>query len=335
LQQQITTQVAQATAGASSSSVPASNSKVFLPKIRQPSAFTGNVMGLAIDRWLSEIEQQFAYYSQSGGFSTDAQRIQYAAAYFNGIAHQWWETQSDRGTLNDWSAFVERLHTRFRPVQAAMIARQQLDKLRMREGTSVNSYISHFHSITIPIQDMNENDRIHAFARGLTQRLATKVWERNPSTLQEAIDYAVMAEATGIYAYRGSHPSYTNRSTSSGPHMGSAPMEVNNFALDEQMPEEQPIDGDIPAAAPTGENLMEAMIQAAVEQRINAMMSNFKPGGNRSFSKGNSSNKNHIPGLKAEEISKLMRENRCFRCKQVGHRKDDPKCPKNQKSKNE
>jgi hypothetical protein len=339
LQQQIASQISQATAGASSSSAAAP--RVHLPKIRQPSMFAGSI-GLAVDHWLSEMDQQFVYYSQGGLLTTDIMRIQFAAAHLEGIARQWWEQQSDRASLNSWATFVERLHTRFRPIQASMIARQRLDKLRMREGTSVNVYIGQFHSITMPIQDMNESDRIHAFARGLTQRLASKVWERNPHTLQEAIDYAVIAEASGLYAFRGAHPNASGssgfRASSSSSNMGSAPMEVNHFSLEDALFEESAGESDA-AAAPTSAAQprmvdMEALVQAAVEQRVNAMMSSFKSGGGggRPFANGN---KNHIPGLKADEIAKLMRENKCFRCKQVGHRKDDPICPKKTKSKNE
>lgn len=291
------------------------------------------------------------YYSQGGTLTTATQRIQFAAAYFEGIARQWWETQADRTTLNDWDAFVERLHTRFRPIQASMLARQRLDKLRMREGHNVNAYIGAFHSVTMPIRDMTESDRIHAFARGLTQRLAAKVWERNPQTLQEAIDFAVTAEATGLYAFRGSsahhgsNAGFRGSSSTSSSSMGSAPMDLNHIAMEEFLFEDSSSNGGLEvlssaAAAPTTAPPrvdVEALVHSAVEQRLNAIMSNnsnFKSnnynGSSRSFG-----SKNHVPGLKADEISKLMKENRCFRCKQVGHRKDDPKCPKNSKSKNE
>jgi hypothetical protein len=303
LQRDLSTQISQATAGASSTPAVAPSSKVYLPKIRQPSAFGGSI-GLAVDHWLSEMEQQFAYYSQSGTLCTDAQRIQYAAANLTGIAHQWWEQQADRSTLNDWSEFVERLHARFRPIQASMLARQRLDKLRMRDGTSVNAYIGLFHSITMPIKDMTESDRIHAFARGLTQRLAMKVWEQNPKSLKDAIDLAVMAEASGYYAGRGySSSNHTQggfrSSTNTSSNMGSAPMDLNHVALEDAMFED-PFSEMEPAASPSSSSSsqglvdMEAMVQAAVEQRVNAMMSSFKSGGGggRSFANGK---KDHIP----------------------------------------
>jgi hypothetical protein len=355
LSQQLSQQVAQATSAAAAAS--SSNAQriptvtAHLPKIRQPSMFSGTI-GLAVDHWLSEMNQQFVYYSQGGSLTTASSRIQYAAAYLDGIARQWWEQQPDRNTLNNWDEFVSRLHTRFRPIQAAMLARQKLDKLRMREGNSVNAYIGAFHSITMPIVDMSESDRIHAFARGLSQRLAAKVWERNPQTLQDAIDYAVTAEATGVFAFRGamygnnsSHSgSYRSSSTNAGNH-GSAPMDLSHIAVDEFLAEEahsdtglQVLSSTAAQATSTSSRLdVEALIQAAVEQRVNAMMSSnsSSSGGFRSNNHRSAGAKNRIPGLTSEEIAKLMKENKCFRCKQVGHRKDDPKCPKNSKSKNE
>jgi hypothetical protein len=349
LQQQMQQQIAQATSAAASSPS-AGASRVHLPKIRQPSTFNGTI-GLAVDHWLSEMDQQFVYYNQAGMLPTDCSRIQYAAAYLEGIARQWWEQQADRTTLNDWATFVDRLHTRFRPIQASMLARQRLDKLRMREGTSVNGYIGQFHAITMPITDMGPNDLIHAFARGLTHRLASKVWERNPKTLQEAIDYAVIAEASGLYAFRGTHPAanhssgYRSMPSSSSSNMGSAPMDLNHIAFD-LSDEAEPLNGSDGSASSTqagsgssSRTDVEALVQAAVDQRLNAMMSNVKfgNGGYRAGrgSSSSSSSKDHVPGLKSEDIVRLMKENRCFRCKQVGHRKDDPKCPKNPKSKNE
>jgi hypothetical protein len=78
LQRDIATQVSQATVGSSSTPAATSGPKVYLPKIRQPSPFVGTI-GLAVDHWLSEMEQQFAYYAQGGALTTDALRIQYAA----------------------------------------------------------------------------------------------------------------------------------------------------------------------------------------------------------------------------------------------------------------
>jgi hypothetical protein len=281
---------------------------------------------LAVDNWISELHQQFNYYSLGGILTTDAQRIQYAVANFSGVAHQWWESQEDRNTLDSWTTFVERLHSRFRPINAPQLARQRLDKLRMRDNTSVNTYISQFHTITMPIVNMGEDDRIHTFIRGLTQKLATKVLERNPTSLKEAIDYAVMAEATGYYAIRGTYSNGNTGFRSSAPNMGNAPMDVNNLALEEAMFEEHNhADSSSSSSAPTMD--LQAMVQAAV---LNAM-SSFKGNnqGGRSFANGK---KDHIPGLKKEDIAKLMREDRCFRCKGIGHRKDDPACPKKPKN---
>ena len=96
--------------------------RIDLPKIRQPSTFAG-VMGFAVDDWIGEMEQQFAYYGNK--FATDVIKIEYAVAFFSGPAMHWWDHETDRDGL-DWTGFVRRLHGRFRPVQAAMFATSQL-----------------------------------------------------------------------------------------------------------------------------------------------------------------------------------------------------------------
>ena len=47
-----------------------------------------------------------------------------------------------------------------------------------------------------------------------------------------------------------------------------------------------------------------------VQHRVNAMMQS-------SFKK----NQDRVPGLKGNDIEKLLAEGRCFRCKQKGHQK--------------
>jgi hypothetical protein len=97
-----------------------------LPRIRQPSSFSGS-MGSMVDDWISELQQQFAYYG--GKFPDDLSKVRFAVAYLTGAAMHWWEHQ-DQPAITTWAGFVLALHGRFRPVHAAMLARQKLGKLR-------------------------------------------------------------------------------------------------------------------------------------------------------------------------------------------------------------
>ena len=68
---------------ASSTTVP----RVELPKIRQPSTFSG-AMGFVVDDWVGEMEQQFSYYGAK--FPDAGAQIRYAVAYLAGPAIHWW-----------------------------------------------------------------------------------------------------------------------------------------------------------------------------------------------------------------------------------------------------
>lgn len=135
-------------------------------------------MGFAVDEWLSELSQQFAYYAAE--FVDEGARIRFAVAHLAGSAVQWWEQEAKAQPprVVSWATFVDRLHERFRPVQAAMVARQQLGKLRMRPGDSVNKYAGTFHTILTPVVDMGEMDQVHHFVNGLFPHFAGKVWEQ-------------------------------------------------------------------------------------------------------------------------------------------------------------
>jgi hypothetical protein len=273
------------------------------------------------------MEQQFAYYGTK--FATDAIKIQYAVAFFSGPAMHWWDHETDRNGL-DWAGFVRRLHGRFRPVQAAMLARQRIGKLSQRNGQTVNQYTSLFQTTMTPIVDMGDADQVHHYVNGLNPYVAGKVWERHPTTLKEAIDLAVSVEAMGQYGRAALSSANHGRST-----FGSAPMDtsLNNI-------EQQPFDEDhygteattsaSTSKAPTGVDAVQNAILAKMEMmesRLNAM---FAKQGNRDRRPPSGTN-TQVAGLKPGEIEKLRSEGRCFRCKQKGHMKFDcPQRPKNE-----
>ena len=151
----------------------------------------------------------------------------------------WWTRLADADTIVTWATFVARLHDRFRPVQAAMFARQRLDTLRMKEGHKVNAYVSTFQNVMMPISDMGPADQVHHFVNGLLPRIAAKVWERHPTTLALAIDYAITAEAMVEFGRNasgvpprtatGGYGRAMQPSTLSAPST-SAPMEISAMA---------------------------------------------------------------------------------------------------------
>jgi hypothetical protein len=297
-----------------------------LPRIRQPSTFAG-AMGFSVDDWLSEMTQQFAYYGAK--FPDHASCIRFAASFFTGAALHWWEHMEDRSSLVDWNVFKERLHTRFRPVQAAMLARQRLGKLSQRVGQTVNQYTGSFQMILTPIADMGDADQVHHYVNGLVGPIAAKVWERHPKTLKEAIDYAVSVEAMQHYGRAAMNASYRggSSSSSSSAHHTSAPMEisVNNLETSADDPEEK-----YPAASSSSDPLSAILAKMeAMEHRLNALSSSSSSSGSGSSRPPRSAGL--IPGLQPDEIARMQKEGLCFRCKKKGHMKNEcPQRPKNE-----
>ena len=146
---------------------------------------------------------------------------------------QWWD-KSDQET-ESWDAFVDALHTRFRPAQAPMLARQRLDKLRQRAGQSVNQYSNSFQTTLTPITDMSSADQVHHFINGLLPAIAAKVWERQPTELKAAIDIAVSIEAMSNFGRAAAAaPSSFSRAHGSTASSGSAPMDINHVSNDHE-----------------------------------------------------------------------------------------------------
>jgi hypothetical protein len=302
-----------AAAAASSSSSSASRAPE-LPKIRLPSQFSGS-MGFAVDDWLGELQQQFAYYGTK--FPTDDAKIKFAVAYFSGAAMHWWEFQP-QASITTWSEFVSRLHGRFRPVHAAMLARQKLGKLRQRTGQVVNQYVGVFQNTLTPIRDMGDMDQVHHFVNGLSPALAGKVWEKHPENLIQAIDAAVSVEAMHNFGRAALPFGQRNGGSASAPSSNPDAMDVNNLEFDAEEQRDTPT---VPQPIATEFAKLTASINALISS--SSSRGGYGKGNDRrDRSKGTG---DRIAGLDAAMIKKLRAENKCFRCKKEGHMKNE--CP--------
>jgi hypothetical protein len=258
-------------------------------------------MGAQVEDWMSEIEHQFDHYGP-GKFPEERVKISFAVSFLTGDALHWWNGSVDKGAVVSWVALKQLLVSRYRPVQAAQVARQRLQKLRMHAGHNVNAYIHAFQNVTAPITDMSVTDQVFNFIRGLLPTIGQKVFERNPTTLQEAFHLAVSVEGLGNLLYV---PHYHHAPASSG---GSAPMDINSI--------ESFLQGDVSPVVPTPSiDPMVAKVRE-LELQLNALRSNSAPKP-RKFEK--------IPGLTPDAIKKLQSEGKCFKCKQSGHMKNE--CP--------
>lgn len=302
-------------------------------KIRNPSMFKGE-MGFVVDDWIHEMGQQFLFYGASK-FPTDDHKIRFALAYLTGPAIHWWNNEPKKEEIATWAAFVGRLHARFRPVQAAMIARQRLDLLKQRPGQTVNSYANTFQSTLTPISDMSNADQVHHFVNGLVGPIAGKVWEKylTLTDLRAAIDAAVSVEAMGNYgrgasssnsAFKGRAP-YAPRSASEQTAMDLSNLDLGGDPEDDH-PSEASGAASRPSAGPTGPDALLASMLSQMQllQHQVSALAGGRPSDSRS--------RDRLPdsSFKPGEIAELMKEGRCFRCKQKGHMKSEcPQKPKN------
>ena len=294
-----------------------------------PPEFHGSkASGYEIDSWIRDMKVQFAFYGPRE-FPDDASKVRHAAMFLKGRAAEWWEaTDKSEGVETHWDKFVERLHQRYRPMQAAAVARERLDRLRQKG--SVSAYADVFQKELTPIKDMGAADQIFFFIKGLSSAaVANKVREKMPEKLHEAMDIAVRAEAfLGAGRAGQGAASYYPRHAAAGGAQGSSAMPMDVNAMEDA--ELSDADEAVPLASASFSSHMGdasatllAKVEAMVEHRLAALLQNAQRGGSNAPGQRPA---DRVPGLKATDVEKLRSEGRCFRCKQKGHMKRE--CPK-------
>jgi hypothetical protein len=301
------------------------------PKGPTPPEFHGTKTGgYEIDSWVRDMRIQFAFYG-ARVFPDDAAKVRHAAMFLKGRAAEWWDAEDkSSGVESNWERFVERLRERYRPMQAAVVARERIR--RLKQTGSVSAYADVFQKELTPIKDMSASDQIFNFVTGLSSVVvANKVREKEPKSLHEAMDIAVRAEvflAAGRFGQ--GHSGFGHRgAASSQPAAASVPMDLNALGQEEEFDgldagdsggsdgsRQQPSDSDLSPA-------LLAKMEAMVQHRVAALLGQAKEFP-RAFGAGGAGDR--VPGLKASDIERLRAEGRCFRCKQKGHSKRD--CPK-------
>ena len=208
LQQQIQQQ--QPSLPPSSNPGPLSNSNLTRVKIAAPPYFFGKV-GTEIDGWLNQMELQLDYYGS--GIPDGKEQVKFAACYFRDAALTWWVKDPNNRNIVTWQQFKRALMDRFLPLDAAISARQKLRLIRQGFKVTVTQYAELFQRTLIPITDMSETDKINYFITGLQPQLMIKVMEKKPTTLMQAIMFAVERETFNNYArtYGAIHNSTSGR----------------------------------------------------------------------------------------------------------------------------
>lgn len=305
--------------------------KLKAPTLAQFSGTGG--MGFQVDTWLRNVKKQFDWYGP-GTFSSDAKKISFASLHMEGAALEWWDSLDDKDTISTWDEFVKRLHQRYRPKLAAEVARQGLAALR-QTGT-VSQLCNRMLSLLTHVPTMHEEDKIFTFKRALNDQLAAKVAEKEPSTLQDAMHIAVLAEQYLTRGkYGGTFPSHGRfafgRNTGGGASSStSTAMEINNIDWNEEAElmahlkaAERETSASAAAAssgateASSSNSQVLAMLQELRAQQHALAAAFQKRGGNTNSKSRGTGNK--VPGVTKEEFERCRKDGLCLKCKEPGH----------------
>jgi hypothetical protein len=125
-----------------------------------------------------------------------AQRATLAGTFLRAHAALWWQTVIQDIEQNEehlrWGAFVQAIKEQFEPVHTTKTARSRLDQLKQK--TSVRNYNTEFRAIMLQLPAMHEDDRIHAYIKGLKPAVASLVAMQQPGTLLLAQQLADTAD---------------------------------------------------------------------------------------------------------------------------------------------
>ena len=227
----------------------------------------------------------------------DWDRIQLAISYLSGPALDWWrgiEEFEIEARPTTWEGFKTKLQATFQDVNSIENARNQLAKVS--HITTVRQYAALFRNLALKIPGITDEEKKHRFVGGLKKEIRVQTVVRAPSTFDEAVETAERIETAIYMATRDANRVYTNRaSNNSGPSNGAY---FRN-------------------GGSNGPTSMEVDLAAA-----NAVSRN-----NNNNQQGNP-NRPRRPRLTEELRLKLMRQKRCFFCREPGHHAVE--CPEKQ-----
>ena len=319
IQQQVSAQLSaamqqQQQAAAPAVVVAASSSKP-LVKPRAPSTFHASEKAPGeLDQWEREMRYQFAAYGPA--LSTAASRITHAVSYLGPIPLQWWDANPAQHSVSTWEEFVALLRARFRPVNAAKLARIELFKLRQGLHQTAGAHAARFQELLVSLPKMDEDDKIHLFVHSLTPSLKRRVGDKEFTSLGAAINAAVQSE--GLYGAQ-----LATDITSSNAAAGDA-MDLNHVADGSLYADYSgPTRAGPLSSKPVGEQL------AILREQLNAMGSRSSSSSSSSRPPFRAKGRNHrgdlVTGLDPAVVKERLATHACVRCGSHSHWKSE--CP--------
>lgn len=332
-QTQIQQQAMSLAAGQSASSSAASHSS---SRVKPPpmTRFTGTV-GPEVDNFIRDLKIQYNVYGTREFPEHDIEsRLRFAGAYMSGTAADWWDKE-DKSVIVSWDKFVERLHSRFRPLQAADNALHRLRSLKQKGA--VSSYCSLFLSLLTHIPDYPEKYQIFDFLAGLANAdTRCRIQQDKLTTLREVMDMAVSMEQysqqsrshTTGQQFRGTFRQNGYSQPSSSSTSTSVAMDINNVNVDMDEYESGQNLSAVGYDNRQGDKSVAEMVNEAVEARLAALhhpASSSLSQGQSHRGQSSSDNNRHGGNKFSAEKERLYNEGKCFKCKKTGHQ--SRQCP--------
>lgn len=307
------------------------------PKIPAPALFDGS-MGNRIDEWLIEMQRQLDAYPVH--FASEVNKLSFAVFYMGSKAGMWFrayqtEHAHDGALVASFAELARVMRSHYQPIASSMAARTNLD--RGVQSGSVSSYNSFFYSNLNYISDMSAADQVHQYTRGLKDVIKMEVVKSQSTTLTDAVNAAVAAEA--YLAVIGKSPPFAHGQRAGGAPRSrwggsgassSSAMDVSNLNVIGSVVDADEDDGPS-AAAPISarEQQLESQLKGMQKQQkmlmaLNAMFgkprqSNTKGASTSSTSSNRGKSDSRVPDVTQEDFDRCRRENRCLKCKEVGH----------------
>lgn len=259
-------------------------------KLGSPPDYSGNLHGHSPKAWLFKIN---AYFAAAGIFTTDLAKISFATYYLSGAALAWWRN------LEGLPDTDPRKPATWATFQSALIASFEeanpvetaRDRLAsLQQRTSVRQYSMLLRNTALEIPGITSEELKDRFIRGLKKEVRQEVRMKAPATFEEAV---VLAERWDSLRYS----SYKQAATSSsflGKNQSHSHSHSHNGTA--------PMDLGAVTTAPRNSNPRN------------------QPSGSKQPLGGK---------LTPELRQQLIKEGRCFYCRETGHVALE--CPKRKK----
>jgi hypothetical protein len=305
-------------------------------RITPPAVFYGKpyIMGsndLTVDEWMEYVER----YMDVTGVG-EAARCDFAMFYLGGAALSLMQghrmnklTSAATGTATEigfwtWNWLKDKLRKQYQPFNKAQVIRDQLNRLR-QGNDSVNGYLQAFIQLAGQIGNysqltpdgLSDNEKLAYFRRGLNVNLGLEIDKADGvMTYERATGFAAKIESAVSSMANSKGHAFSN--TLGKPTV----MSKGKFSPSSS--------SQASAGYGSGSGSSSAGPTAQIVTKLNELLNNAE-GEADTREEGEGINLNAIfKKLSQEERSKMMKEGRCFFCREVGHITKN--CPKRNKN---